>query len=105
MHIAIAAITMGAGSTLEITDHRESHACITGEILPEAKPRGRDPLVTILDLLQLGRLRPEPVHAGCESLDAMSVQIELDERCPGEISKKWPACRSKDRRELRQRHR
>jgi hypothetical protein len=34
MHIAVAAVTVGAGRTLEIADHRESHACITGKFLP-----------------------------------------------------------------------
>jgi hypothetical protein len=36
MHIAITRVTMGADGTLEIADHRERHACVTGEILPEA---------------------------------------------------------------------
>ena len=36
MHIAITTVTMGAGGALEIADHRERHACVTGEILPEA---------------------------------------------------------------------
>ena len=36
MHIAITTITMGADGTLEIADHRERHAGVTGKILPEA---------------------------------------------------------------------
>ena len=79
MHIAITTVAMGAGGTIEIADHRERHACVTGEILPEAQARGRDALVAAFDLLQLGTLRPEPVHAGFQPVDAMGVQIELDE--------------------------
>ena len=63
MHIAITAVTMGAGGAIEIADHRERHACVTGEILPEAEARGRDALVATLDLLQLGTLRPKSVYA------------------------------------------
>ena len=74
MHIAITTITIGAGGTIKIADHRERHACVTGEILPEAQAGGRDALVATLDLLQLRALRPEPVHAGLEPVDAMGVQ-------------------------------
>jgi len=35
MHVAITAVTMGAGSAIKITDHRKRHACVTREILPE----------------------------------------------------------------------
>ena len=40
MHIAITTVAMGAGGTLEIADHRERHACVAGEILPETQARG-----------------------------------------------------------------
>ena len=36
MHIAITTVSMGADGTLDIADHRERHACVAGEILPEA---------------------------------------------------------------------
>src|SRR5687768_1605293 len=36
MHIAITTVSMGAHGTLNIADHRERHACVAGEILPEA---------------------------------------------------------------------
>ena len=35
MHIAIAAVAIDAGGTVEIADHRKGHARITGEVLPE----------------------------------------------------------------------
>ena len=54
MHVAITAVTMGADGALEIADHRERHACVTGEILPETQARGRNALVATLDLLQFG---------------------------------------------------
>ena len=92
MHIAITTVSIGAGGTIEIADHRERHACVTGEILPEAQARGRDALVATLDLLQLGALRPEPVDAGLQPIDAMSIQIELDETRAGKISKQWLGC-------------
>ena len=63
MHIAITTVAIGASGTLEIADHRKSHAGVTGEVLPEAQASGRDALVATLDLLQLGTLRPEPVDA------------------------------------------
>ena len=43
-----------------------------------------------LDLLQFGALRPEPVHAGFQPVDAMGVQIELDETRTGKIGRKRP---------------
>ena len=36
VHIAITTVPMGADGTLKIADHREGHACVAGEILPEA---------------------------------------------------------------------
>ena len=36
MHIAITAVSMGADGTPDIADHRERHACVSCEILPEA---------------------------------------------------------------------
>jgi hypothetical protein len=45
MYIAVTTITMGADGTVEIADHREGDACITGEILPEAQTSGRNALV------------------------------------------------------------
>src|ERR1700750_2409233 len=102
MHIAVATITVGAGGPLKIADHRESHACVPGKFLPKAEPRSRDALIASLDLLQFGGSRPVPVDAGFEPLDAMRVQIKLDERCPGKIRNKRLACCGKDCRELRQ---
>src|SRR5437764_6473761 len=96
MHIAVTTITMGADGTLKIADHRESHACVTGELLPEAQACGRDALVATPDLLQFGTLRPEPVHTGLQPVDAMGVQIELDETCTGKISRKRPGRHSED---------
>ena len=87
MHIAITTITMGADGTLEIADHREGDACVTGEILPEAQTSGSDALVATPDLLQLSTIGPQPVYTGLQPIDAMSVQIELDETCTGKISR------------------
>ena len=36
MHVAVSTITMRAGGTSKIADHGERHACVTGEVLPEA---------------------------------------------------------------------
>ena len=36
MYIAITTVTMGADGAVEIADHRERQACVTGEFLPEA---------------------------------------------------------------------
>src|SRR5262245_23780883 len=36
MHIAITTVSMGADGTFDIADHRERHAGVAGEILPEA---------------------------------------------------------------------
>src|SRR5690242_2839488 len=102
MHIAITTVTMGANGTLHVADHREGHACVTREVLPEAQAGSRDALVAALDLLQLSRLRPEAVHTGVQILDAMDVHHQLDKTCAGEISKKRPGGRNEHRRELRQ---
>src|ERR1700752_3924589 len=40
MYIVVTTITMHADRTVEITDHREREACVTGEILPEAQTSG-----------------------------------------------------------------
>src|SRR5438132_14274213 len=96
---------MSAEGTLEIADHRERHACVTGEVLPEAQARGRDALVATPDALQLGTLRPEPVYAGFEAVNAMGIQIKLDEPYACKISKQWTGRHSEDGRELGQRHR
>ena len=45
MHIAITTVSMGADGALDIANHRERHACVAGEILPEAQARGHDALV------------------------------------------------------------
>src|SRR3954451_23282749 len=76
MHIARTTITMGADGTVEIADHREGDACVTGEILPEAQAGGRDALVATPDLLQLSMIGPQPVYTGLQSVDTMGVQIE-----------------------------
>jgi hypothetical protein len=96
---------MGADGTLDIADHRERHACVAGEILPEAQARSLNALVAALDLLQFGTPLPESVHAGLHPVDAMGVQIKLNERCSGKISRNRPGRHSKDGRELRKRHR
>ena len=36
MHLAITTVSMGTRGTLDIADHRKRHACVAGEILPEA---------------------------------------------------------------------
>ena len=93
---------MSAEGTPEIADHRERHACVTGEVLPEAQARGRDALVATPDLLQLNTIGPHAVYAGLEPIDAMSVQIELDETCSGEIRREPATCDREHCRELRQ---
>src|SRR5271165_711645 len=105
MHIAITAVAMSANGAFDIADHRERHAGVSGEILPEAQARGRDTLVAMLDPLQLGTLWPEPVYAGFQAMDAMDVQVELDETNASEIGVKRVSCGSQDGRELRQRYR
>src|SRR5580693_8495285 len=105
MHVAIAAVTMGADGTLNIGNHRERHASITGEILSETEARGCNPLVSGPDLLQFGALLPEPVHAGWQPVDAVSAQIELDELRTAKISQQRLRSGSQNGRELRERHR
>jgi hypothetical protein len=68
--------------------------------LPEARARGRDALVADLDPLQFGTFWPELVHAGFEVIDAMDVEVELDEPYTAKISDKRPACHGQDGREL-----
>src|SRR5437868_11728413 len=85
MHIAVTTITMGAGGTVEIADHREGDACVTGEILPEAQAGGGDALVATPDLLQLSAIRPQAVYTGLQPIDTMGVQIQLAKTCTGEI--------------------
>jgi len=90
MPIAITTIAMGAGGTLEIADHRKGHACITGEILPEAQTRSHNALVATPHLLQLGTLQARTCIHRVAAVDAMDVQIELDETCIAKISRKRP---------------
>src|ERR1700722_16510224 len=96
MHIAIAPVTINISGMLEIADHRKCHAGITGEVLPEAQASGRQALVAPLDLLQLGTLRPEPVDAGLQPIDAMSIQIEPNETRARKIGRQCLGCNSED---------
>src|SRR5450755_17438 len=102
MHIAVTTITMSAGGAVEIADHREGDACVTGQILPKAQTRGGDALVATPDLLQLSTFSPQPVYTGLQPIDTMDVQIELDETCTGEIRGKRSACDREDCREFSQ---
>src|ERR1700678_1823662 len=104
MHITITAVAMGACSTIKIADHRERHAGITCEILPEAEARGCDALVATLEMFQPGALRRESVYAGLQPAHAMHVQIELNETPGRKISNQRPVCCSKKCPELLQRH-
>ena len=79
MHIAITTVTMGAGGTLEIADHRERHAGVTGEILPEAQASGRDALVAALICSNSACSGQNLYTPGSQTVDAMGIQIELDE--------------------------
>ena len=45
MHMTLAAVAMRADGAINIGDHRERHASVTGEVLPQAEPRGGDALV------------------------------------------------------------
>ena len=45
MHIKVTAVAMRADGAIDIGDHRERHAGVTGEVLPKAQARGRDALV------------------------------------------------------------
>ena len=87
MHIAITAVARAAHGTLQIADHRKRDARVARQILPEAQARGRNALVAALDPLQLGALGPEPVHARFQTVDAMRIQIELDEMRAAEIGR------------------
>src|SRR5947209_958013 len=91
MYIAVTTVTMGADGTVEIADHREGDARVTGEILPEAQTSGRNALVATPDLLQLSPIGPQPVYTGLQPIDTMGVQIELDKTCTGEIRRERPA--------------
>jgi hypothetical protein len=62
-------------------------------------------LVAAPDLLQFGTPLPEPVHAGLQAVNAMNVQIQLDETRGGKIGRKRRGRRRKDGRELRKGHR
>jgi len=84
MHVAVTTITIRADSTAKIADHRKGDACITRQILPKAQTSSSDALVAIPDLLQLTTIGPHSVYTGLQPIDAMSVQIELDEACSGE---------------------
>src|SRR5271170_4061710 len=101
MHIAITTVAIAASGTLEIADHRKSHAGVTGKVLPKAQASGRHALVATLGLLQLGTLRPEPVDAGLYPIDAMSIQIEPDEARARKIGRQWQSCNGEDGGELR----
>src|SRR6201981_325321 len=79
MDIAIATVAIAGNGTLEIANHRKGHAAIAGQILPEAQSSGCNALVATLGLLQLGSLRPEPVDTGLQSINAVSIQIQLNE--------------------------
>src|SRR5579863_4113934 len=58
MHVSITAVAVSASGPFEVADHRECHAGVAGEVLPEAQARGRDALVTVLDALELRMLGP-----------------------------------------------
>src|SRR5580704_15536591 len=105
MHVAIAAVTMGVDGTLDIGNHRERHAGITGKVLPKTEARGCNPLISGPDLLHFGALLPEPVHTGWQPIDTMGVQIELDEPRTAKISQQRLRRGSQNGRELRERHR
>src|SRR5437868_13237093 len=64
MHIAICTVAIITSGTIEIADHREAHAGVTGEVLTEAETSGHHPLIATLDLLQFGIFRQEFVYAG-----------------------------------------
>src|SRR6185312_5913331 len=102
MHVAVTTIAVSARCAIEITDHRERHTRVACQFLPEAQSSRRYALIATPDLLQLGTLRPEPVHTRLQSVNAMNIQIKLDEGCAGEISGERPGRDGKDGRELHQ---
>src|SRR6478609_4123368 len=86
MHIAVTTVSIGGSRTMEITNHREGQAGVTGESLSEAQSSGDQALVSTLHLLQLGTLRPEFVDPQLQSIDAVSIQIQLNETGAREVS-------------------
>ncbi len=85
MHIAVSAISMSSGGAIKVADHGERHACVTGKVLSQAQPRGRDALVAAPDQLQFSALRPVAVDAWLQSVNPMDIQIELDETLAREV--------------------
>ena len=100
----LAAEASGLGAT-GIGAFYDGDARISGEILPEAEGRRRDPLIATPDPLQFATLGPVPVDAWLQIFHSMHVQIELDETSTGKIGGYWARRHGKDRCELRKRNR
>ena len=79
MHVTITAVTMSTRGPIEIADHRERHACVASQVLPQAEASGGNALVATREVLQPGALRGESVNTGLQPAHAMHVQIKLNE--------------------------
>src|SRR5437763_677270 len=87
MHITVPTIAISVDGALDIADHRECHAGVAGEVLPKAQTSCGDALIAGPDLLQLGELGPVAVHAGVQSIDAVDVEIKLNEPFAADMSR------------------
>lgn len=104
MHVAVSTIAMRANGTVEIGNHREGDAGITGEILPEAQTGSGYTLVTAPDRFQRRIIRPQPVYTGLQAVDPVRIEVELYPTCAREIRGERLACGGEDARELGKRH-
>ncbi len=104
MYVAIAAIAMGTDGAINVRNHGKRNARVSGKVLPKAESCCCYALIAGPDLLQLCVLRPISVHAWFQPLDAMYVQVKLNESGVSEIRGKRLGRRGENSRELRKRY-
>ena len=79
VHVTVTAITIEAGSPIEIADHGKSYAGIARQLLADTQTGSGDPLITFHVHLQFRTARREMVDAWWKAVHTMDVEIELNE--------------------------
>src|SRR5258707_341925 len=105
MHVAIAAISVPAGSILKIADHGKCHAGISRQVLSQTEGCRHQALVPWSDSFQLCMLRPEAINTRLQVFDAMDIEIKMDVTMCSEIGEQTLPCGGEERRKVREEHR
>src|SRR5258708_8017868 len=101
MHVAIAAISVPAGSMLKIADHGKCHAGISRQVLSQTEGCRHQALVPWSDSFQLCMLRPEAINTRLQVFDAMDIEIKMDVTMCSEIGEQTLPCGGEASRKFR----